>query len=130
MSGQVVEGGKGRGNTRKTLKGGIHPCVRVSKWGEVLLHMPHCIVVNCCLPRHKAIQKTTNYLKWLVKLFPEAVEPKRLSFIKWEKDCRKLEDRGLLLELVEKVVGDFLETFCVLFILLLFFFLVLVLFFI
>lgn len=93
----------------------------LTKWGKVLLHTPHCIVVNCCLPRHKAIQKTTNYLKWLVKLFPEAVEPKRLSFIKWEKDCRKLEDRGLLLELVEKVVGDFLETFCVLFLLLFFF---------
>lgn len=34
MSGQVVEGGEGRGNTRKTLKGGIHPCVRPNQMGE------------------------------------------------------------------------------------------------
>lgn len=96
-------------------------CVSRPNQMGVLLHTPHCIVVNCCLPRHKAIQKTTNYLKWLVKLFPEAVEPKRLSFIKWEKDCRKLEDRAVV-GARWKVVGDFLETFCVLFLLLLFFF--------
>lgn len=113
--------GREGGTLEKPWKGESTPVCGLTKWGEVLLHTPHCIVVNCCLPRHKAIQKTTNYLKWLVKLFPEAVEPKRLSFIKWEKDCRKLEDRGLLLELVEKVVGDFLETFCVLFLLLFFF---------
>lgn len=75
------------------------------------MHTTYCIVVNCCLPRHKAIQKTTNYLKWLVKLFPEAVEPKRLSFIKWEKDCRELEDRGLLFELVENLLGTFWKPF-------------------
>lgn len=74
---QVVE--EEEGNTRKTPEKGESTPVRVSRPNQrgVLLHTPYCIVVNCCLPRHKAIQKTTNYLKWLVKLFPEAVEPKR-----------------------------------------------------
>lgn len=41
MSGQVVEGGEGRGNTRKTLKGGIHPCVRPNQMGgSSVAHAP------------------------------------------------------------------------------------------